>query len=91
MGRGGGSHPRDRCGLLMNMIEAASLVGHPLGFEPTRSGVGGGAPGAGFGRAEPPPRQVKRIPPHPQAATGHGREDDQDDREHHPAGRGGQT
>lgn len=91
MRRGVRSCPRGRHGLLMAMFETAGLVGRPLGFEPTRGGVGDRCPEAGFRRAEAPPRQVERIPAQTDPATDSDRENRHRRGQYDPADRGRQA
>lgn len=91
MGRGGGGHPRDRNGLLMKMFETAGLIGHAFAFEPARAGIGDGPFGAGFSRAQAPPRQVERVPSQSEPMADSGREERQRHGQDDPAHRGRKT
>lgn len=72
----------------MKMFETTGLIGHPLGLEATRSGVGDGDRDAGFRRPEAPPGQIERVPTETQSVARYGRQHRQSRRQHDPAGRG---
>lgn len=75
----------------MKMFETAGLLGHSLGLEPARTGVGSGDRRAAFRRPQAPPRQVERIPAQTEALADDDQEDHQRYGQHDPAGAGRQA